>query len=559
MKTKRQYAAVMLAALALALSSVPIQAQTTNFMVYNFDTVDQLDSWGNFFGSYFVSALWDPSTDSSNNLSSGSMQIVLNCTPTGNRQYVAWDNISPGYSADMVGTFTNLSFDIRYDISSAVRINAGSGDGSTGPGSMDFGYMRIGSSKGYDQDWFYYFAVPATNGLGQPNTNWNHISIPINQQTVLNHYGELATITDILIGMDGANWSNSGLIGSQTYWVDNIQFIGPAGGILAPKPTLSIQKTTPALRLFGGSGDYARSQITSIDTSQSWLGGTYPVTYSFTLLNNQTNPGNLDTHIMFLPLNFFNGTAYTNTHDMDYYVLNELWLRLQTFAGSNTVVADISWKTNGAFSNPNHTDLQITNATRIGTWTLTFTGDSTGTLTAPGASPVPFTISDPNVVADFGNPLILNIGLQNNGTPANAGIQDDWTKLSISGVAGLNLTNDFTKEDSLDTTNIWDVSNSNNRSTVVLVPTNAPYWVKWTSPDNGWTLGVSSSLKGPWKLPEFFNNYADGTNSVPNQALQGNLVWALMPSSCLPTANGAPGGALAPNAFFRLSSPAPAP
>jgi hypothetical protein len=39
--------------------------------------------------------------------------------------------------------------------------------------------MRVGSSKNYDQDWFYYFAIPATNGLGQPNTNWVHVSIPL--------------------------------------------------------------------------------------------------------------------------------------------------------------------------------------------------------------------------------------------------------------------------------------------------------------------------------------------------------------------------------------------
>jgi hypothetical protein len=59
-------------------------------------------------------------------------------------------------------------------------------------------------------------------------------------------------------------------------------------------------------------------------------------------------------------------------------------------------------------------------------------------------------------------------------------------------------------------------------------------------------------------LPEFYNGYADG-NTVPNQAVQGTLNWSLIPSSCLPTVDGQPqdGQALSPNAFFRLSDPAP--
>jgi len=165
MKKINKYASGILAAVALTLFSMSSQAQTTNFMVYNFDTDQVFGVWGNFFGGYFQSALWDSTMDASNNPDSGSMQIMLTCT--GSDQYVAWDNIAPGYSADITTTFTNLSFDIRYDISSAIRTNTSTAgnNGSTGVGSLDYGFMRVGASKNYDQDWYYYLRF-------RPPTGW---------------------------------------------------------------------------------------------------------------------------------------------------------------------------------------------------------------------------------------------------------------------------------------------------------------------------------------------------------------------------------------------------
>jgi hypothetical protein len=555
--------AALLAVLAFAMFSVSSQAQTTNLIVYNFDTDRVAGIWGDFFGGIFQSCEWDSNNDANGNPNSGSMEVNLLCS--GGDQYVLWDGPNgPSdvpYSADITTTFTNLSFDIRYDGSSAVRTNtqAAGTDGSTGIGSLDYGYLRVGSSKNYDQDWFYYFAIPATNGLGQPNTNWTHVSIPlaIGPNALPN---ELSTITDILFGMDGSNYHNYLLSGAQTYWIDNIQFIGPQGGIAPPPPVMAVKKATPALRLFGGSGgQYSRSQLTTIDQNQSWIGvSSYPVSYSFTLLNAPTNPGDMDMHIFLLPLNFFNGESIMNNHDMDYHVLNELWLRVQSGVGSDTCVADISWKTNAGYANPTHTDLQITNPIAVGTWTLIFNSTNSGTLTAPGASPVPFTISDPNITTDFGGPMILSFGNQCNGIGANEGVPNDWAKISVSGVIGLNENDDFTKETNIDST-VWDTSNSNTRYSVVLVTTNTPYWVTWTTPSSGYGLGVSTNLtSGTWMLPEFYNGYADG-NTVPNQAVQGILNWSLIPSSCLPTVDGQPqdGQALSPNAFFRLSDPAP--
>jgi hypothetical protein len=564
MKKMKKYASGILAALALTVSSVSSQAQTTNLMVYNFNN-DTLvygggSSWGNWFGGIYQGAFWDSTQDSSNNPSSGALMVNLLCT--GGDQYVLWDGENPGYTADITTTFTNLSFDIRYDISSAIRTNTSAAgvDGSRGVGSLDFGDMRVGSSKNYDQEWFYYFSIPATNALDQPNTNWVHISIPLNKDTVLNNNPALTTFNDILFGIDGGNYGNHVLVGNQIYWLDNIQFIGPKAGIPLPPPVMGIKPVTePALRLFGGSGgQYSRSQLTTLDQNQSWIGvSSYPVSYSFTVLSVPTTPGNLDMHIFFEPLTGFTETI-NNNHDMDYHMPNLLWLRIQGGTGSDSCTADISWKTNSGYNNPSHKDLQITNPKAVGTWTITFNSASTGTLTAPGASPAPFTLSDPNIETDFANPMLLSFGNQCNGVSANQGVANDWAKISVSGVSGVNETNDFTKETSIDPL-VWDISNSNTKSSVVLVTTNDHYWVTWSSPSTGYGLGVSSSLTGTWQLPEYYNSYATGTNSVPYEALQGTLNWALIPANCLPTVDGLPhtGQALSKNAFFRLSNPPP--
>jgi hypothetical protein len=125
-------------------------------------------------------------------------------------------------------------------------------------------------------------------------------------------------------------------------------------------------------------------------------------------------------------------------------------------------------------------------------------------------------------------------------------------------VSGVNETNDFTKDATIDPL-VWDTSNSNTKFSVVSVFTNTPYWVTWTVPYTGYVLGVATNLTGHWKLPEYYNSYTDGTNTVPVQATQGTLNWSLIPSSCLPTVDGQPqsGQALSKNAFFRLQDPAP--
>ena len=509
----------LLAAIALTLVSGSLQAQVTNRTLYNFDT-DQVSStgyntaWGNWFGGVFQGVVWDPSNDSSNSPTSGSLELSLNF-PGGN-QYVMWDGGSPNYAPLDLGTWTNLSFDIRYDGSSAIRTNTAGGNGSLGAGSLDFGYMRMGSrGPSFSQDWIYYFAVSATNGAGLPNTNWNHINVDL--RTVAQNFSDLsAGLVNLIFGIDAGAYGNAPLRGPQTIWIDNIRLTGSVPH--PPPPTLSIVKTTPALRLFGGSGQFGRAQLQLVDTSEGWIGGTFPVSYSFTVLDNATSPGALDYHIHFIQ----GGNGYSGA---DYTDNNVLWLQIISGTGTNACVANVSWKTNAPASNPSTVALQITNSVLAGTWTLTFLSDTNGTLTAPGAAPAPFSLAldDSDAITDFGSPLEVRFGIQNNGNPANGGLPHDWANISISGTAGMQINEDFTKEgtNQLDTT-IWDLGHSDGVAVVNLVPTNAPYWVKWTQPDNGFALLSGASIQN-------VTNWTPAANVTPIS--QAGLRWTLLPSS----------------------------
>jgi hypothetical protein len=381
--------------------------------------------------------------------------------------------------------------------------------------------MRWGSrSPGFAQDWIYYFAISATNGAGQPNTNWTHISIDLRQ--VAQNFSDLSGgLVDMLFGMDAGSYGNNPLGGSQsqTLWIDNIKL---TGAIPHPAPpTMSIVKATPpALWMFGGSGQYGRSQVALRDTSATWVNSTFPVTYAFTILDNATSPGALQTGIQFI------GGNPGDQSFQDYGANNVLWLRIVSGTGTNTsAVADVSWKTNAPGSNPDQHNvaLRITNSVLAGTWTLTFLDNLNGTLTAPGAAPVPFSIAmdDIDVQALFNAPIQVRFGHENFGNPANGGVPHYWANILVTNVAsGQTLYEDFTKEgtNQLDST-IWNLNTSDGVGVVNLVPTNAPYWIKWTLPDSGFTLINGPSLSS-------ISNWDSVAGSTP--IAQGGVRWQLV-------------------------------
>jgi len=362
------------------------------------------------------------------------------------------------------------------------------------------------------------------------------------------------------------------LEGTMTYWVDNIRFVGPGATVTVVPPTLAIAPAIPGLRFFAGStvNTYDRAELASVDQNLSWIGGAgYPASYSFTLLDYPANIG--QTHIQLVPVNTAGQSNMGNTGSpneyIDYQASNELWLVIAP-AGTG-VTATVQWKTNSPNANPNQTALTITNTTAVGTWTLKFTGPSTGTLTAPGASPKSFTIADPTVATDFANPLVAYFGVQPNST-AGEGQYEDWAFIGVTNVLDGNISDNFAADTTPTSSGNWNVNTLTTAlatTSLQVVPSSSlpAYWVNWTLPAFGYALGTSDNILGstvapaPWMLPEYYDNYGGTGNGtiLPGIASQGLKGWVLIPSTCLPTVDGQPqsGQALSTNAFFELVNP----
>ncbi len=330
--------------------------------------------------------------------------------------------------------------------------------------------------------------------------------------------------------------------------------------------------------MFAGSATVsAREELdTYNDGDESWIGGYYPVSYSFTLLDFPVVPG-MQCHIFLVPTSFLPaGINPTGNEDMEYLCSNNLWVQINGAGanpnGSSGYNVNVSWKTNNPNANPNIVALNYTNTgnqSPVGTWTLQFNAASTGTLTPPGVAAMPFTITDPNVAADFASPVMACFGLQPN-SKAGIGTYIDYAKISITGTANP-ISENFTNEPAYITSisgssssGYWDTSDSANPASVVLVTPNDPLWVIWNLPDTGFGLGVTPILPvlpanlgnqegniGGFVLPAQYNGYGDWPVTASRV---GGTNWTLIPSDCLPSYE----YPWATNAFFELINPPPA-
>jgi hypothetical protein len=544
----------------------PLSYGPTNIYVGTNDySLGQITNiWGNWFGGAFTNLVWDSTVDAQNNSHSGAMKITAVYPASGGGQYCVTDigtgpnsgnANSPGINPPITSGYALVNFqcDVRFDPSSCVTSN----------GSVaNYGHLQFGVPIGTTgQD------VIGSLEVAAGNTNWVHVNIPLSEASDAN----LASITGVFFKLDGNYYSHSALSGTNILWVDNIQITALSGAPPAPPPpVMAIQKAIPALRIYAGStvNTYDRAEVATVDGSQSWIGGSYPVSYSFTLLSYPNNNIN-QTHIFLVPTSpsLLGGNAVHGNEYIEYQAANALWLAIGP-NGAGRVTATVEWKTNAANANPNQTALVFTNSTAIGTWTLTFTDDNHGSVTAPGGSPVGFTITNGTVATDFANPLTAYFGLQPNST-AGEGLYEDWASISVTGVVGAQENEDFTKESSdFDTTYytspsgqfICDSSAKSGLGSgslsvypVFIVRTNLDqYWVNWTLPAIGYALGTKTNLlqTGKWINPAYYSAYFDQTAPRGNPVQLGTKDWELLPTDDLPTVDKSQDGVPAPTAFF---------
>jgi hypothetical protein len=234
----------------------------------------------------------------------------------------------------------------------------------------------------------------------------------------------------------------------------------------------------------------------------------------------------------------------------------------------------VDWKTNSPAAGQPNSALPVTTTTSTngrGTWKLTFTSDTDGTVTGPDGTSASFTLpNDPDWAAHFANPAIIDFGTAPNNT-AGYGQWITFSKIAISNVVDGAEYDDFTQDDVLNT-GLWNpgfsVDSANagtgNPGSVFQISTNTPYWANWPAPnatysDNGFGLATKASLVGGtnvWFSPSYYGSAVGAMNTNP-QKMGTALKWTLIPSACLPTTDGTPGGPVSPTGFFRLQKPPP--
>lgn len=528
-----------------------------------YDNGDITNAWVEWFGNGITNIYFDPTVNVDGSTSNGAMaiQIVWDSASGNGQQFALWQGNAGCYTFVPGGTvgigypqYTNLECDVRFDAVSLTTTNTNGVLGVIRLGVRGFGK--------YGQDWINSSYTTISD------TNWHHINAILDTSNP-----DFGNIGAAIIGEDvNASVGGGGLNGYQLLYVDNIRFTGP---LLAPPPppvTLgTVQNAKPGLRIFAGSAvnTYDRELLYTIDQNQSWAdpGATYPVKYSFSLQDYNTNI--LQTMVEFMG---DGATPTTYGEYADYSGSNTLWLQLNPVTNAvGQVIASVQWKTNTPNANPNHTETIFTNSTAVGTWALVFTSANTGYVVAPGQvilGSTNFTINDPNVTSDFADPVFAAFGLQANST-AGEGAYEDWGMISVSGVVDGNEFEDFTKEGgdiSIDVTpsGFFDSSMSALPASLIIQTTNDALWVNWTAPATGHSLATSTNLVNPaaWINPGWYSGYTD-TNAprvMPLATPFANKFWVLLPNDDLPTASGSQNatppasGPLAPNVYFRTAT-----
>jgi len=335
----------------------------------------------------------------------------------------------------------------------------------------------------------------------------------------------------------------------ESVYVDNITMTVETN--LPPPPTMNVVSAKPGLRVFSQNhtATYNQEGFGTVDTNQSWVGVASPinpVSYAITFadfdtVNNYTfyaqfvqkaNPGD--------PFGVYDGPNAL------------VWSIMHQDSGFATAV---SWKTNlPASGEPNDAlSLTTTSTEGRGTWMLSFTDDTDGTVTAPDGTTGSFSLP-PDAAAQFANPLTIDFGTAPNNT-AGYGQWIDLSRLAITNVIDGSEYDDFTQDANLNT-NLWNPGFSMDAGSLIQVSTNTPIWENWSVPDEGFGLATKASLIGGtnvWFSPSYYGSGVGVTPVGPTQMGPSNK-WVLIPKACLPTADGTTNGPVSQTGFFRLQS-----
>ncbi len=253
--------------------------------------------------------------------------------------------------------------------------------------------------------------------------------------------------------------------------------------------------------------------------------GSYPVSYSMTITNfpDPVTHGGFEAHMYLVNQDTSNGNETSGSPDWG--VPDLLIFRVENLVEGD-VRAQIQWKTNYPNANATNVPLVVTGPTAVGTWTLTFTDRSHGSLTGPGITETNFALPDDVVLSNF-SPVnsFMQFGMFKNDGPNdghNNGASGTISHVKFTGpkapfeddFSGPTLTNKYA----------WRKTSA---TAVQYVPGDAMWLLSWTLPAVEFSTQVAQTLTGPW------------TNLVLSSATyaSGGKMHVLLSKSDLPSGN----------------------
>jgi hypothetical protein len=530
---KKLFTTLRLAALtglALAASIGIGRAQFVQGQTYT-NNFDIGANTGNFSGSGSVASwiYWyntpggnlamtnDISLDQQGLSTSGCLVYWFPWATTNNTQNLIFGTFDNGYGYDRsieadLTSYTNISFWIRADPSTAPRSLQGT--------NLDYGSIIPGlwySPNGNTNTFVPLGSV--TIPLSASNA-WVHLNMPIPASTPnLNQMAGFGFNVQSYGTATAQGGTNYGYPAGQVsvFYLDSLQI---QSGTKPPPPTISApSKPIPGFNAIattpGTAGQYNREQlVTTADTGYTFVGQPN-ASYSWNIASMPTGTGgNFQQHF------FICGPGAPGPYDqaIDYNFPNVFWVTVQQ---SDAGVANMSFrlKTNepdgngmlfnttsptDTVNNPNGWPVEpiatlADPSGAQGNWTVKVSGGTSITITSPTGLSTNFSITSAQA-ALFADPVTAVLGGQPN-NPNGAGKAVVYSSFTASGV-GSPFTDNFLTDTSFNT-NFWNPTVSSDLNGVVLVPTNAAYWVAWSLPAGGFSLQTKANLTtaGGWTQP----------------------------------------------------------
>jgi hypothetical protein len=515
---QKQYSwrALRSASLALALAASAAIGQAQSFVnPKTFDT--GIGSWiiWNGWGLQGTWLTWDSTQDAANDPNSGSLRYDVPFTGDSGDQFMTFGTLHDAWGWDgttvvnVVGVYTSITFDFKLDPATAPAK-----DGTFG--TLAIGLVTwLGGNNGWNTHQQGTYTIPASA------TNWTHITIPIDPTTV---------DADNTVGEYINMWSGGNFTNTLSFNVDNIYLQPSTNAAPLPPPTMALEKAGPSgvEIIMDGTGDqWQRNAISTPAGTGPYLWtsqGSYPVTYSCTI----TNFPDIAAHLGFeAHMYLVNGDTAGSGTDVsgspDWGAPDLLIFRVENSA--TNVFAQIQWKTNYPNANATNVPVAVSAPGALGTWTVTFTDATHGTLTGPGITATNFDLPADAVANNFSPATsFLQFGMfKNDGANDghNNGFHGTYSRVQFTGAQANSFDDAFTGA-TLTNKYAWRKTDANY---VQYIPPGTAWIVDWSLPAIQFNPQTAAAITGPWNPAVFTSTYRDPT------AMHGLVSQATMSSA----------------------------